>query len=117
MKKSNIMLMSSIVAFAVSVYMLAAAVWYQPNQGIAAPTTVSSTDVSSDSLESSDDFTPKIIKIHNGQIAVFEQGAPEPVATLNTIIDELPDETVKQLQLGITANTQDEYQSYLEDFS
>ncbi|MGN0475674.1 MAG: hypothetical protein ACI4IJ_11345 [Acutalibacteraceae bacterium] len=118
MKKSKLMLIASSAAFAASVYLLAAAVLYQPNQGIAAPANISSSDMSSCLLVSSEEaFTPKVIKIHDGKITVFEQGGGEPILILDKVTDELPDETVNQLQSGINVHTHDEYLSYLEDFS
>lgn len=118
MKKSKLMLIASSAAFAASVYLLAAAVLYQPKQSIAAPANVSSSDIGSSLPVSSDEaFTPKVIKIHDGKITVFEQGRSEPILILDKVINELPDETVKQLQSGINVHTYDEYLSYLEDFS
>lgn len=118
MKKSKLMLILSTAAFVSSVYMLASAVLYQPNQGIAAPAAVSSSEISaSQPISSEEDFVTKIIKIRNGQIAVFEQGGDEPILVLDKSIAELPDETIKQLHTGIIVCTQDEYISYLEDFS
>lgn len=118
MKKANRMLILSSAAFAVSIYLLAAAVAYQPNKGMAAPTTVSSSDISSAAPSSSEeDFAPKVIKIHSGQITVFEENGSEPITVLDKCLDELPDETVQQLRSGIIVQTQDEYLSYLEDFS
>ena len=118
MKKSKLMLILSSAAFAVSVYLLASAMLYQPDQGIAAPAAVSSSDVSSLAPSSAEElFVTKVIKIRDGQIAVFEQGGNEPILVLDKSIAELPDETVKQLQARIVVYTQDEYISYLEDFS
>lgn len=116
-KKAKIILIASIAAFAASVYSLAAAAAYQPDGVDSSPTTVYSTESNYNEAVSSEPFQTKIIKIYDGSIAVFEESSDTPIGLLGANIDDLPKDTVEQLNQGITATTQDEYLSYLEDFS
>lgn len=116
-KKATFTLALSAAAFAASVYALAAAAAYQPEQNTATPATVSSSQSESLSQSSEESFSPKIIKEYNGNVAVFEENQTTPIKILDTLTDTLPPETAEQLKEGITAFTRDEYLSYLEDFS
>ncbi len=113
------------MAFLTSVFSLAAAIAYQPDDAVLAQ----SEDVSSSSAASSEssaaeesrqtgeDFSPKVLKAYEGYVAVFEQGGTTPIRILEKRIADLPEATAKRLESGITANTSEEYLSYLEDFS
>lgn len=115
-KKAKIILMASIAAFIASVYSLAAAAAYQPDNANS-PSSVFSPEPNSEDAISSEAFRTKIIKIYNGQIAVFEENTDTPIDILGANVQDLPENTIKQLNEGITVTTQNQYLSYLEDFS
>lgn len=117
-KKATFTLALSAAAFAASVYALAAAAAYQPDQNTATPAAVSSSQIESSSkISEEESFSPKIIKEYNGNVAVFEENQAAPIKILDTQTNNLPPETAERLKKGITAFTRDEYLSYLEDFS
>lgn len=116
-KKAKIMLIASIAAFTVSVYSLAAAAAYQPDSVNSTPSSPSSLESNYNDEISSEAFHPKIIKIYDGRVAVFEENSNTPIDILGVNVQDLPKTTINQLNEGIIVTTQDEYLSYLEDFS
>lgn len=116
-KKSTFMLVLSAAVFAASVYSLAAAAAYQPERNAATPVAVSSSQINPSRQNPEENFSPKIIKNYNGNVAVFEENEAAPIKILETQTDTLPLETAERLKNGITVFTHDEYLSYLEDFS
>lgn len=119
-KRDKITLVLSLAAFGASIYSLAAAAAYKPDIANSTPISNSSCESKeSDRINevSSEFFSVKIIKIYNGSVSVFEENSDIPIDILETNPDDLPEETVNQLNTGIKVTTQDEYLSYLEDFS
>lgn len=115
-KKSKTLLVMSFAAFAASVYSLAAAAAYEPTAA-AAVTETPRTAQTTISETTSPAFPPKILRLYNGQVAVFEEDADVPIQILPINIEALPQETLSRLKSGIYATTREEYLAYLEDFS
>lgn len=117
----------SVVAFAASLCSLVSAAAYQPDSANSVPVENSSASSAvsthSDVTEittvpsSTQHFRVKIIKIHNGSIAVFEESSERPIEILGSNIEDLPEDTKNKLNIGIRAATEEEYLSYIEDFS
>lgn len=123
-KRAKITLIAAFAAFAASVYTLAAAAAYQPGVVQPAPSVaVSSADApaapepTNPEAETDEPYRTKIIKLHNGRIAVFEEGSDIPVKLLPTDVSQLPDNAVERLRAGVYAYTAEQYQNYIEDFS
>ena len=125
-KKTRITLILSFALFAASVYSLAAAAVYQPVV-VQQPTPtimVSHTDnTPSDAREhlpdvpSDQPYSTKIIKLHRGRVAVFEENSDSPIKILSTEVSDLPDNAIQRLKEGVYAYTAEQYQNYIEDFS
>ena len=115
-KKSKTLLTMSFAAFAASVYSLAAAAAYEPNAA-AAVTEPSHTAQTAIAETTSTAFSPKVIRLYNGQVAVFEEYGSIPIRILPISIDALPQETISRLKSGIYATSREEYLAFLEDFS
>lgn len=121
-KRAKITLIASFAAFAASIYSLAAAAAYRPSVIQPAPTAaVSPTDTASvpDLPEAPQDepYRTKIIRLHRGRVAVFEEGSDSPIKLLPTDVEQLPDNAVERLKEGVYAYTAEQYRNYIEDFS
>ena len=117
-KKNAVALFFVFAAFCASVYSLASAASYEPVP-VRVNDRISDTDVTPEPSDPPEEatFQAKVIRLWHGKAAVFDVGAETPEQILPADTESLPDDVISRLSEGIFIYTQEQYISYIEDFS